>query len=87
MSSDKPIPAPESKDTGFAPGDDGWTRWRNTFALMMGRLSPEGEKQYLKARDDRMEETDCKNCEKWRDHCLSYSKSALTMGLTRGVVS
>ena len=87
MSSDKPIPAPESKDTGFTPGDDGWTRWRNTFALMMGRLSPEGQKQYLKARDDRMEEKDCKNCEKWRDNCLSYSKSALTIGLTRGVVS
>lgn len=53
---------------------------------MMGRMSHEGKSQYLKARDDRMEETDCKNCEKWRDQCLSYSKSALNVTFKWGVV-
>ena len=86
MASDKPIPAPESKDTGFTPGDDSWTRWRNSFALMMGRLSPEGQRQYLKARDDREEVADCKRCEKWRDYCLSYSKSALNLAFKQGLV-
>ena len=85
MSSDKAIPAPESKDTGFIPGDDRWTRWRNRFAIMMGRMSPEGQMQYLNARDDRMEESDCKRCEQWRDECLAYSKSALDAAFTRVV--
>ena len=73
MSDDKPNAAPETKDTGFRPGDDSWTKWRNTFTLLMGGMSPEGRQQYRKARDDRYEEADCKRCEKHRDYLLSYS--------------
>ena len=87
MSSDKEIPAPESKDTGYIPGDDRWTRVRNRFAIMMGRMSHEGRMQWVKARDDRNEESDCKRCEGWRNECLAGSKSALNVAFTRGVVS
>jgi len=64
---------PKTKDTGFIPGDDSWTRWRNTFTLLSGGMSPEGRMQYRKARDDRYEEADIKRCEKYRDYLLSYS--------------
>lgn len=75
--SDESSAAPESKDTGFIPGDDGWTRWRNTFTLLTGGMSPEGKQQYRKARDDHNEETDIARCEKYRDYLLSYSMQTL----------
>ena len=75
MSSDESKPAPETQDTGFRPGDDDWTRWRNTFNLLLGRMSEEGMLQYKKARDDRYEEADCRKCEKYRDYLISHSKS------------
>ena len=75
MSNDKNNEAPETRDTGYRPGDDSWTRWRNTFALLSGNLSPEGVRQYQKKRDDRYEEEDCRRCEKFRDHLLSRSTS------------
>ena len=73
MSEDKSNTAPESKDTGFRPGDDAGTRWRNTFTLLTGGMTPEGRQQYRKARDDHHEEADIARCEKYRDYLLSYS--------------
>jgi len=81
----KPLATPMSDDesntepkteTGFIPGDDSWTRWRNTFTLLSGGMSPEGRMQYRKARDDRYEEADIKRCKKYRDYLLSYSMKA-----------
>ena len=83
MSADNPKSPPEKEDTGFIPGDDGWTRWRNTFTLLMGRMSDKGKNQYRKARDDRFQEADCKRCEKYRDYLLAYSKQTLGLGISR----
>lgn len=63
----------EPKDTGYTPGDDSGTRWRNTFNLLLGRLTDEGRAQYKKGRDDRYEKEDCEKCEKHRDYVLKYS--------------
>ena len=65
--------SPESKETGFTSGDDGYTRWSNWFSLLTGKLTAEGKEQYRIARDDRMEDADCKRCEKQRDYLLQYS--------------
>ena len=61
------------KDTGYVPGNDSFTRWRNTFALLTGQLTPEGKEQYRQDRDIMMEKTDCQRCEKHRDYLLKYS--------------
>ncbi|SLM39408.1 mitochondrial inner membrane protease atp23 [Lasallia pustulata] len=63
----------EAKETGFTPGNDASTRWRNWFSLLTGKMTAEGKEQYRTARDDRMEEADCKRCEKQRDYLLQYS--------------
>lgn len=74
MSDGTPTDAvPETKETGFIAGDDSWTRWRNTFTLLKGGLTPEGKQQYRKARDDHNEEADIERCEKYRDYLLQYS--------------
>ena len=73
MSSDQSTEKPEIKDTGCRPGDDAWTKWRNTFALLSGGLTAEGKQQYRRARDDHNEDSDCQRCEKHRDYLLSYS--------------
>lgn len=66
---------PESvKDTGFIPGDDSWTQWRNIFSILTGSMTDEGKEQYRVARDVRNEETDCKRCENQRNYLLQYSK-------------
>ena len=62
------------KPTGYIPGDDAWTRWRNWFSILAGKMDQEGLEQYVRARDVRMEEADCKRCEKQRDYLLQYSK-------------
>ena len=64
------------KDTGYTPGEDGFTRWRNWFSLITGQMTHEGKEQYRKAANLRHEEADCKRCEKQRDYLLSYSKEA-----------
>lgn len=76
MSDHESSTEPKTQDTGFIPGDDSWTRWRNAFTLLSGGMSPEGRMQYRKARDDRYEEADIKRCEKYRDYLLSYSTKA-----------
>lgn len=63
----------EPRDTGYSPGDDRATRWRNTFNLLLGRMTDEGRAQYKKGRDDRYEKQDCERCEKYRDYMFAYS--------------
>lgn len=75
MSNAEPSKASNSKKAEYIPGDDGFTRWRNTFNLVLGRLSDEGVAQYLEKRDDRMQQHDCARCEKFRDSLLQYSES------------
>lgn len=70
----EPSKKPDPKKKEYIPGDDGFTRWRNTFNLLLGRLSDEGVAQYIKKRDDRLEEEDCKRCENHRDWLLQYSQ-------------
>ncbi|KAL1976452.1 hypothetical protein VTN31DRAFT_2734 [Thermomyces dupontii] len=62
-----------SPDTGYLPGDDAWTHYRNVFRILTGRMTEEGKEQFRIARDIRMEEKDCKRCEKQRDYLLQYS--------------
>jgi len=62
-----------SGSTGFVEGDDTYTRWRNWFSVLTGKMNEQGLKQYVEARDVRMEEIDCKKCEKQRDYLLQYS--------------
>lgn len=64
---------PTTTDTGYIPGNDAWTRWRNTFALLTGQLTDEGRAQYRHDRDTLYEEQDCRRCEKDRDYLLKYS--------------
>ena len=65
--------SPVAEDTGYIPGDDGYTKWRNWFSLLTGKMTVQGQEQYRIARDERMEEADCKRCEKQRDFLLQYS--------------
>lgn len=74
----KPSKLSESKDTGYTPGNDLSTRWRNTLNLLLGRLTDEGLDQYRKDRDDRYEKQDCARCEKYRDNMLNYSENYAT---------
>lgn len=76
---DSKLPEPEprsssSNDTGYIPGDDLWTQWRNIFAILTGKMSEEGKEQFRIARDIRNEAADCKRCEEQRDYLLKYSK-------------
>lgn len=77
----EPSNKPDSNKKEYISGDDGLTRWRNTFNLLLGRLSDEGVAQYIKKRDDRFEEEDCTRCEKHRDWLLQYSQLSLIFQL------
>lgn len=76
MSNAEPSKPSNSKQAEYIPSDDGFTRWRNTFNLLLGRLSNEGIAQYWEKRDDRMQQQDCDRCEKFRDSLLQYSESS-----------
>ena len=65
----------QSGSNGYIEGDDAYTRWRNWVSVLTGKMNEQGLKQYVEARDTRMEEADCKKCEKQRDYLLQYSKS------------
>lgn len=65
-----------SKDTGYLPGDDAWTQWRNIFSILSGKMTDEGKEQYRLARDIRNEAVDCKRCEDQRDYLLQYSEES-----------
>ncbi|GAD98294.1 hypothetical protein NFIA_083300 [Paecilomyces variotii No. 5] len=60
-------------DTGYIPGDDAWTQWRNIFSILTGKMTDEGKEQFRVARDIRNEAADCKRCEEQRDYLLQYS--------------
>lgn len=64
-----------SKNSGFIPGDDTWTQWRNIFAILTDRMTDEGKEQFRIARDTRNEAGDCKRCEDQRDYLLQFSES------------
>ena len=70
-------PSNTVKDTGFIPGDDSWTQWRNIFSILAGQMTNEGKEQFRVARDIRNETADCKRCEDQRDFLLKYSESCL----------
>ena len=67
-------PSTEKADTGFVPGDDTWTQFRNIYSILTGKMSPEGIEQFRVARDIRNETADCKRCEDQRDYLLQYSE-------------
>lgn len=75
QSSSGPATAPTSQNpaTGYTPGDDAWTQWRNIFAILAGKMTDEGKEQFRVARDIRNEAADCKSCEDHRDYLLQYS--------------
>ena len=68
-----PSDAPSPKDTGYTPGEDSATRWRNWFLLLTGQMTDQGKEQYRRDRDLRHEKADCERCEKHRDFLLQYS--------------
>ena len=73
MANQEPSSTDDEKTTGHVAGDDGYTRWRNLFSLLTGKMDEVGKEQYRVARDERMEEADCKRCESQRDFLLQYS--------------
>jgi inner membrane protease ATP23 len=73
QSSSEPVSTGNNRDTGFTPGDDTWTQWRNIFSILTGKMSDEGIEQFRVARDIRNEATDCKRCEDQRDYLLQWS--------------
>ncbi|KAJ5178921.1 hypothetical protein N7492_002131 [Penicillium capsulatum] len=66
-------PSSGKPDTGYVPGDDMWTQFRNMYSILTGKMSAEGVEQFRVARDIRNEEADCKRCETQRDYLLQYS--------------
>ncbi|GIC84937.1 mitochondrial inner membrane protease ATP23 [Aspergillus udagawae] len=65
-------PTGGKSDSGYIPGDDTWTQWRNIFAILTGKMTDEGKEQFRIARDIRNEAADCKRCEDQRDYLLQY---------------
>ena len=65
--------ASSSSDTGYTPGEDAFTRWRNFFAGISGNMTAEGLRQYKIDADRRHANTHCRRCEKHRDYLLKYS--------------
>lgn len=63
-------------DTGYVPGWDFGSRWRNTFSYLTGKMNIEGQRQWRRDSDLHYEESDCKSCEKHRDHLLAYSEQS-----------
>ena len=76
MSEAEPPAKSASKDTGYIPGNDTFTKWRNIFAVLSGSMTDEGTEQFRLDRDERNEKSDCKRCEKQRDYLLQYSMSS-----------
>ena len=60
--------------TGFDP-KTAW--WVNYFHILTGRVNEEGKFHYREWRARVHEERDCRQCEKWRDWCLSHSPTVV----------
>lgn len=69
------VPSDGKPNTGFVPGDDMWTQFRNMYSILTGKMSAEGIEQFRVARDIRNEAADCKRCEEQRDYLLQYSEA------------
>jgi inner membrane protease ATP23 len=82
MADDERSAASSPKDTGYRPGEDSYSKWRNVFSILTGQMTQEGKEQYRLARDLRNEEADCKRCEKQRDYLFNYSSSDQHPGLS-----
>jgi hypothetical protein len=67
-------PPANKPDTGYIPGNDTWTQFRNIYSILTGKMSAEGIEQFRVARDIRNEAADCKRCEEQRDYLLQYSE-------------
>lgn len=74
QSSNATSPSNGTPDTGYIPGDDTWTQFRNMYSILTGKMSAEGIEQFRVARDIRNEAADCKRCEDQRDYLLQYSE-------------
>lgn len=74
QSSGAAAPSNDKPDTGFKPGDDTWTQFRNIYSILTGKMSAEGVEQFRVARDIRNEAADCKRCEDQREYLLQYSE-------------
>lgn len=77
QSPDATVPSNGKPDTGFVPGDDTWTQFRNIYSILTGKMSSEGIEQFRVARDIRNETADCKRCDEQRDYLLQYSELPL----------
>lgn len=64
----------DKPDSGYIPGDDTWTQFRNIYSILTGKMSAEGIEKFRVARDVRNEVADCKRCEEQRDYLLQYSE-------------
>ncbi|KAI9773592.1 MAG: Mitochondrial inner membrane protease atp23 [Geoglossum simile] len=73
MADDERVTRTTAKDTGYTPGEDSFSKWRNVFSILTGQMTPEGKEQFRLARDLRNEEADCQRCEKQRDYLFKYS--------------
>ena len=73
MSEAEPSSKSTSTNTGYTPGDDTFTKWRNVFAILTGSMTDDGKEQFRVDRDARNEASDCTRCEKQRDYLLQYS--------------
>ncbi|KAI9762248.1 MAG: spindle assembly checkpoint kinase [Chaenotheca gracillima] len=72
-------PTTVEERTGYRPGDDSWTHWRNVFALLQGKITSEGQRLYKLDQDIKNEEKDCKKCESNRDFLFKYSPTVRFM--------
>lgn len=83
QSSGADAPSNGKSDTGYVPGDDTWTQFRNMYSILTGKMSAEGIEQFRVARDIRNEAADCKRCEDQRDYLLQYSEAKLIIPTPR----
>jgi inner membrane protease ATP23 len=65
------------KDTGFYPGNDSFSRWRNIFNILSGQMTEEGKELYRETTHIRNEKRDCKRCEDMRDFLFQYSQFSI----------
>lgn len=70
-------PAEVSKPPTSAKLDPTYYTWRNTFSIMLSRMTGDRninlEKKYFEEQDVLKEDAFCRTCEKRRDHLLQYS--------------
>ncbi|KAI9702506.1 MAG: Mitochondrial inner membrane protease atp23 [Candelina mexicana] len=73
MADNKEVSDSNPNETGYYPGGDSWSRWRNIFGILSGHMTDEGKQQYKLAKDIQNEAADVKRCEKYRDYLFKYS--------------